>query len=106
LCFGGQFFTFFDDQRRVLFGKRPIDDLLRRGGDFFFGSKRSHENPFFDHRFGVREIGVLRIGVAPNSGLWADDLVAVLLASGCMLRGITPLPVSFTSRLLWLAVTA
>ena len=43
---------------------RPV----RLGGDFF-GSKCSDGNPFFDHRFGYREIGVRRSGVAPNSGL-------------------------------------
>jgi hypothetical protein len=45
------------------FGKRPIDDLLRLGGDFFFGSKRSHGNPFFDDRVEYREIGVKLLAV-------------------------------------------
>jgi hypothetical protein len=39
-----------------------------RGGDFFFCSKRSHGNPFFDHQVGYREIGVDGIGSIKHSG--------------------------------------
>ena len=39
LCFGGQIFT--SDDRVGLFGKPPIDDLLRLGGDFSFALKIS-----------------------------------------------------------------
>ena len=44
-------------------GEAPIDDLLRFGGDFFFGSEGSHPDPFFDNRVGYREIGVELLAV-------------------------------------------
>ena len=52
LCFGGQIFT--SDDRVSSFGKRPIDDLLRFGNDFFFASEGPHPDPFFDRRVGYR----------------------------------------------------
>jgi hypothetical protein len=41
-----------------LFGKPPIDGLLRLGGDFFFCSKRSHRKSILRHSVGYGEIGV------------------------------------------------
>ena len=46
---------------RALSGKHPVDDLLRLDDDFSFALERSPGNPFFDHRFGHREIGVSRV---------------------------------------------
>ena len=76
----GQFFTFFDDQPRALSSKRPSDACCGLAVIFSLALNVPTEI-HSSTTASVREIGVLRIGVAPNTGLWADDLVAVLLAS-------------------------
>ena len=70
--FGGEVLT-FNDQRRAFFGKRPIDDLLRLGDDFFFCSKCSHGNPFFDDGVGYRQIGVKLLAVESIEPLGRPD---------------------------------
>jgi hypothetical protein len=49
---------------------------LRLGGDFFFCSKCSHGNPFFDDGLGYREIGVKLLAVKSIEPLgdWAVEL--------------------------------
>jgi hypothetical protein len=47
---------------------------LRLGADFFFGSKRSHRNPFFYDRVGYREIGVELLAVESIESLGDREL--------------------------------
>jgi hypothetical protein len=61
-----------------------------RGGDFFFCSKRSHGNPFFDHRVGYREIGVDGIGSIKHSGSTRGEVMGKLAASNLMEEKLFP----------------